>query len=1234
MARFDPVAYRASRAQEYAGTGAPTPAPAPAPTAEPLSGASVFKPFQEAGILTEGKKVKDQQSFVRKVGEDALTLGLVPSALVAEVPHAIAHPIEFAKSTGMGFAEGVVDMFDPEEWKAHPLLNAVNSIANITIVGGLLKSAALSTARTSAINAAKVAAVEAGAEQTIVQAVFKGVRPMKASVFEAAKTGSLEPVISTTRGYLMRAGLPEDVASGIAKKVAEDTVGKYFSENKAKLKTFETMAHPIQAFGKLSLVSRPVQELIFGTPERSAVGKLYGSESVAKDVRGYGALEEWAGMQTAERGMQNTVDNRVRVMEDWVSENPEYAALTPEQRVQHFKEYADADLVRKKFAENHSRDYVLTKVLPEHYVDAMVEFLQTLPKKLTNGQVIEKLTEQYGKDFSMHAEEVRARIAGTLDGKERAGLVSAVGNLANNKVPISTARLTKAEKQLIKELEGSGYRIGRAPKRKRISQASDIKQPVVETAEEAAKTEIALKDELLSHRSTIGRLVDRLGLSPEGVVEGVQFFAFREAFTQAVLKTFGEGKTVVRNGVKYPVESLSFSLERLRKEYMAARSGVLPPIHTIADLRYSDLLKFGFDEKTAKALDKIIRESNVTHPSVTGIGEALSNYVRTRDNPLSRAYNSFLRVQSDLRFKKNPMFGIQAAVESVIFGNMWAKRMPGQQYIARGIQRVTGLKTPIIESMREPSMSEQAMVLENVMGDYNRQLRDAGMSPEIYRGISDMPDTSKVGDVGTIERMRFNAQNADSNIWLGAAGFSNVKVSTNLMRTYARRFGMELDEALAYKMVDGKKVFDHPWMVENMRSAAQSIFGYKTGLLTSPLMRTLNTIFFPIRFQTKTMIQTSQWLGSLSPMSRLFVVTQFAAMADFLTTPEGKQWREKNRPMLASLFNYAFAFEGIGKSVNAATRGQLFGGNTGLIGGLPFGFLFSIARDLGYVKEDESINTKTGKPFGREVIRDAASFAGFVTVVEDILLSMSPAMPFYTATGGAVTFSLNREARTFIEQVMSGVAGAVVPGKDQKDFQRDIRKEKIKVRPGFQKKTPNPLDLIFPGVAEAGVLEDVTKRFNIFDFNKELSYKRGEVPDAPAASTKVIEGVDISAYATDPGHEKKIKAIVESIPQMTDPVEIDEYIKSKAATSSVRGGMVKRAADAYGVSVRLMLAIMQNDSHFGTKGKGARTRNPGNYGNDDTGQMIHFKTWEAGVRAVAAWLADHKASQTVSLSTP
>lgn len=1225
MAGFDPVAYRASRAKDYASTGgvpaAPPPAPADPNAPKSLSSA-VMKPYYDSGIITADPKTQQNQSFIRRVGEDALLLGLAPSALAATAGDLLLHPIKTAGTIATGFAEGVVDMFDADQWKAHPLLNTVNTIANITVVGGIIKAAALAPVRTAAINAAKTAAIEAGANSTMVEVAFKGVRPLKASIYEAVKTKSVEPVVTAMRPYLKNAGLSDASADAVARQAAESVVTPYLQKNSGKLAAIDAATHPLQALGRSApYVSTPIAKLIFGTPEQSAVGKLYGSDVVSKNVPGFSLLEEWAGRQAVERGLRDNVPNRVRVMQEWVEQNPEYAALTPEQRIAHFQDYAQADLTRQKFAEKQGMEYVLTKALPQHYVDAMVDFVSGLEKGLTNSQVVEKLSENFGKDFGLHAEEVRNRLAGQLESKDRGGLTTALQGLANNQLPVTLRKLTKAETKLVQDLEGSGYRIGRAPTSKKISQAVDV------------TGQAYTKENLVSARTMLGRVVDRFGLSPEGVVEGTQFFGFREAFTQALLKNFGRGKSITIEGVKYPVESLTFKLEKLRQAYMANRSGIKPGIHTIADLRYSDLVKLGFSKEDATKLDAMIRESNVASPSVTGIGEALSNYVRTRNNPLSRAYNGFLRLQSDLRFKKNPMFGMQAAVESVVWGNMWAKKFPGQQALTRAFGRISGLKTPIINAAKEPTMGEQQMVLSEVMGDYNRQLRDSGMSPEIYRGVSEVFEQGKAGIPGVIERLQFQKETLDSNIWLGVAGFSNVKLTTNLMTAYAQRFGLTLDEALAFTMKDGKKVYDNPWMVENMKSAAQGIFGYKAGFLTSPLVRTLNTIWFPMRFQAKTSIQMAQWLGSLSPASRLAVMNQWTHMANWLTTPEGQNWKKKNRGMFASLFNYVFAFEGIGKSVNAATKGQLFGGNTGLIGGLPFGFVANIARDLGYMPEEVQIDLNTGLPYKRQVVKDSASFAGFVTVVENIILSMSPSMPFNTATGGAVTVSLNRDIKTFVEQVLTATTAAAVPGVDSKDLKRDLKTQRINVRPEYQKRLP--FDIFSPEVAKASGFEGALKPGQFLPEVQDLKIVDKTALQAtppelgqatPPPKPAIVAGVDITSYATDPTHEDRIARIVSDIPPSatSTAVEIDDYIKARAPKSPVRGGMVKRAADKYNVSPALILAIIQNDSSFGTKGLGVKTRNPGNVGNTDSGATQKYATWEAGVNAVAKWLAAHK----------
>jgi hypothetical protein len=1053
MAGFDPKAYRQAQAAQYTGSAPAAPAPV-VPKPETSIAGSVFKPFQESGIITADRATKDKQSFLRRVGEDALLLGLAPAAIVGTAGDLLLHPIKTGRSIAKGFVDGYIQMADGREWKEHPLLNTVNTIANISVVGGLIKSAALNSARSSTLQAAERAAIEAGADSTVASTVFSGKKALKNSVFEATKSGSIEPVVTGLRPYFEQSGLSREAADSAARQVATEHFGTWLTENKASISRMDAVAHPVAAFGTASArISAPIREAVFGTPERSAVGKLYGSEVVRQDLPGFGMVEEWASMQTAERGVADTVSNRVRSIQEWADANPEYAALTPTERVKHLQNYAEADLTRQRFAEGRGRDYVLTKALPKHYVEAMSDFVRTLPEKKpdgnpwTNAEVLNLLEEHYGNDFRLHSQEVRSRMQGDLESTlDRGAITSSIETLGNTRIPVSLSKMTPEEMAFVSDLEGSGYRIGRAPTGKKISQAADI-----------TGTKFS-KDELVSARTTIGRLVDRLGLSPEGVVEGTQMFGFREAFTQSLLKKYGDTASITVNGIKIPVQSMATNLEKYRVILEENRSGVFPGKHTISDLRMGDLLKMGFSKEDAIVLDKIIRESSVASPSITGIGEAVANYARTRNNPLSRAYNSFLRVQSDLRFKKNPMFGMQAAIESVVWGSLFTKTIPGKGILIKSLEKVKGLHVPIKNSIAPTTIQEEAAVMSEVMSKYTRQLRDSGMSPEIYQGFSDVKTLAKPGIEGYRERAQFENRNLDSNIWLGAAGFSNVRLTTNLMKAYSARFGVSLEEALTFKMVDGKKVYKNPWLVENMQNAAQSIFGYKEGVLNSPMIRTLNTVFFPVRFQTKTLINTSEWLSSLSPMQRLAVVNGWTNMASWLGTDEGQKWKNTNRPIFTNLFNYAFAYEGIGKSLDAVTKGQLFGGNTGLIGGLPFGFIANIATDLGYGGQDKQINTTTGLPYQREVVKDTASFSGFVTAVENILLSMSPSMPFYTATGGVITVSLNRGLRTFVDQTLAAAAGAnPFDDKDYKDYQNDINRGKKKVKSEFTKWSPNPI---------------------------------------------------------------------------------------------------------------------------------------------------------------------------------
>ncbi len=128
-------------------------------------------------------------------------------------------------------------------------------------------------------------------------------------------------------------------------------------------------------------------------------------------------------------------------------------------------------------------------------------------------------------------------------------------------------------------------------------------------------------------------------------------------------------------------------------------------------------------------------------------------------------------------------------------------------------------------------------------------------------------------------------------------------------------------------------------------------------------------------------------------------------------------------------------------------------------------------------------------------------------------------------------------------------------------------------------------------------------------------------------------GYDITRYATDPKHEQKISEILNRMPGIRTAAEAEAYVRSRFPKSPVTGYMVADAGQKYGVPLPLILAIMEQDSSMGTMGLGAKTRNPGNVANTDSGNVHYYKTWSEGVMAVSKWLSNHKMGAAVLAST-
>lgn len=207
----------------------------------------------------------------------------------------------------------------------------------------------------------------------------------------------------------------------------------------------------------------------------------------------------------------------------------------------------------------------------------------------------------------------------------------------------------------------------------------------------------------------------------------------------------------------------------------------------------------------------------------------------------------------------------------------------------------------------------------------------------------------------------------------------------------------------------------------------------------------------------------------------------------------------------------------------------------------------------------------------------------------------------------------------YLSQLMSNRLAALLLAKDQAFQSGDLdRINAIDAETREVENTLSQLKLI-SGVTAAAVATNTTAAEIIATGLDAVQTNSIQGPSAGA----IVNGYDISAYATDPLHEQKIQNLILGMPVFDSTQAIDTYIQSSAPGSFVTGTMVETAAKQYAVDLMLMLAIMQNDSNFGMLGVGARTNNPGNVGNNGVEERS-YASWDDGVLAVAEWLSRHR----------
>lgn len=988
-----------------------------------------------------------EKSLGRKIGEDAAMLAY---AIPVGLAQAVTHPIQFAKEVPKALLQSVKDVVNPEYYKAHPLLGVVNLAGFVQPIAGIAKNTVIKTATKTALNTALKEATNLGIKETILKSVFKE-KIFKNAITQSVKVGKTEIVGETVRNLLTQSGVADDVAIKISSQIS-DNLGITLSRQSNKLKVLENITHPVgSAYRTISGKIDPIRSAVFGDAGKTAVATLYGAETVKKNPEGFLAIERWAEKQVTERGLESTVANRQRIMQEWVEQNSQWASLKPEQRISHFKNYAEQDLIRLRLHEQTGMGIVTTKSLPQSYVDAMVQTIKDSPVDADINTLISTLEDNFGKDFAIHSAEISSALGknGT-----REALIGAVSKLGDSRSLVSFSRFSPEVQQLAQTLEKTGYRIGLPPSNKQISFASDI----FEGGTKPGATNVATQD-IMASRTKLGQWVDKLGLSPSGIVEGAAEFSYRENFTQRALSQITDkyGSVIKAGKVSIPVEKLFEWIDKNKILFQQSRPKLTLPIRTVFDVKADDLVRAGFTSEIASTVESISKQALRDIPtSITGMGDTVINYMRTVDKGfgkwMSDWYDKYLKAAYKGRYDWSPFFSAQQWMETRLNSALLLKdvrALPGANVTQKlGVwtaeklgKQLEGTKSYLSKVVAEPPLEEVAMVREEVLGTLQKTMLDYTSTPDIIG----LQGAAKGGYQFLKDKASFEQSVRSRNLWYAISGQSSVRMATTFNKALAEKFGMTIQQALDFTYENGVKRYKNPQMVQIMREATQNAYHYEVGFLTSPLMKTLNIVWFPLRFQAKTAQLASRWLGSLSPTSRMIVMNNWVNFANWSGTDEGIEWRRTNRNTLYNILAYTTAYEQIGQSAEAVTNGRLFGGNAGLIGGVPFGFLVNVARELAILPEDpDQFDPKTGRRFTKEIPRNVVSAASLSSAIEQLLISISPSTPFYSLTGGVIG---GVSPRKYIESLTRQVVGASNealkgrdPSKGRQQLERDFKR--------------------------------------------------------------------------------------------------------------------------------------------------------------------------------------------------
>lgn len=337
---------------------------------------------------------------------------------------------------------------------------------------------------------------------------------------------------------------------------------------------------------------------------------------------------------------------------------------------------------------------------------------------------------------------------------------------------------------------------------------------------------------------------------------------------------------------------------------------------------------FKLSTQDAKAISSAINKAYREVPlSLRGAGDRMVDWLYTI-NPTQKYYS---RIQSAFRYTYNPFFRVQEGVETTLLSGL------------SGGNRVTRLA--------------------------NNHLLFNTTREELNGAVKALDDAH----IFTSSLYGEGAQ----DVVLG-------RLTANITQGQKRDLaGLAMDIAEKKGMSLTQLVNEHP---DDVNDALRVIVQYpQKGILASPLAKTLNLVFFPMRYNAKVTKVAADILGKQPPVIQTAVIHGLFKMDSWLKSDEGIQWQSQNADAI-QVFNWITPINSIEYTMSLL-NGIHSTGDLGSLGGLPFGVVSQVLDSLGVIHLNTPyVNPKTGDVIPKYIPQTTKAQAA--TALGDLLGTM------------------------------------------------------------------------------------------------------------------------------------------------------------------------------------------------------------------------------------------------------